>query len=56
MGFLFWNYSGDKVVYFFDMYNTAQKMKFSVKELFTFTKKILYEKLHFLDSVKAAIL
>ena len=32
--------------------NTAQKMKFSIKDFFTFTEKILNGKLHLLCSVK----
>ena len=33
------------------LYYTAQKMKFFIKDLVTFTEKILNEKLHFLCSV-----
>ena len=32
--------------------NTAQKMKFSIKDLVTFTEEILNRKLHFLCSVR----
>ena len=34
---------------------TAQKMKFSIKDFFTFTEKILNRKLHFLCSVCSSL-
>ena len=49
----------NSVKLFFDQYDsndltqpyTAQKMKFSIKDLFAFTEEILKGKLHFLCSV-----